>query len=153
MTSAARINANRRNALKSTGPKTLAGKQAVRLNALWHGALAVNPLLPGENAVVRVPALLGGAVCREERAAGIDGEALPLRGCLKTGAPSSAASQGYDHLEPELVAAETVADSHLRMPLHDERHVALVGVADARPRRENLASAAFGPQTGVRWHD
>jgi hypothetical protein len=49
MASAARINANRRNALKSTGPRTPAGKQAVRLNALWHGALAVDPLLPGED--------------------------------------------------------------------------------------------------------
>lgn len=49
MTSAARINANRRNALKSTGPKTPAGKRRVRLNALWHGAFASDPVLPQED--------------------------------------------------------------------------------------------------------
>ena len=34
------IEANRRNALKSTGPKTEAGKQASRCNALRHGLTA-----------------------------------------------------------------------------------------------------------------
>ena len=50
MTSQARIDANRRNALKSTGPRTPAGKAAVRLNPLWHGAFATDILLPGEDA-------------------------------------------------------------------------------------------------------
>jgi hypothetical protein len=49
MSSAARIAANRRNALKSTGPRTPQGKQAVRMNALWHGAYAQSPVLPGED--------------------------------------------------------------------------------------------------------
>ena len=49
MTSPARIAANRRNALKSTGPRTPQGKRAVRLNALWHGAFATDPVLPGED--------------------------------------------------------------------------------------------------------
>jgi hypothetical protein len=34
------IEANRRNALKSTGPKTEAGKQASRCNAIRHGLTA-----------------------------------------------------------------------------------------------------------------
>ena len=42
--------ANRRNALKSTGPRTLEGKNAVRLNALRHGLLSQEVLLPGEDA-------------------------------------------------------------------------------------------------------
>ena len=37
MTSDKQAQANRRNALKSTGPKTPEGKDAVRLNALKHG--------------------------------------------------------------------------------------------------------------------
>ena len=40
MTSYHQIEANRRNALKSTGPKTEAGKQASRCNAVRHGLTA-----------------------------------------------------------------------------------------------------------------
>ncbi|HTM50275.1 MAG TPA: hypothetical protein VL285_16395 [Bryobacteraceae bacterium] len=43
------IEANRRNALKSTGPKTAEGKAAVRLNSLKHGLRAGTLFLPGEN--------------------------------------------------------------------------------------------------------
>jgi hypothetical protein len=44
------IEANRRNAQNSTGPKTLQGKTAVRLNALRHGLRARTAVLPDENA-------------------------------------------------------------------------------------------------------
>ena len=40
MTSFKQFEANRRNALKSTGPKTEAGKQASRCNAVRHGLTA-----------------------------------------------------------------------------------------------------------------
>jgi hypothetical protein len=43
------IQANRRNALRSTGPITPEGKAAVRLNALRHGMRARGILLPGES--------------------------------------------------------------------------------------------------------
>src|SRR5437899_735942 len=43
------IEANRRNALKSTGPSTPEGKAAVRLNALRHGLRAHTVVLPSEN--------------------------------------------------------------------------------------------------------
>src|SRR5215211_5575474 len=49
MTSDRKVEANRRNALKSTGPKTPKGKAAVRLNALKHGLLSREVLLPGED--------------------------------------------------------------------------------------------------------
>jgi hypothetical protein len=49
MTSEKQAEANRRNALKSTGPKTPEGKNAVRLNALKHGLLSQEILLPGED--------------------------------------------------------------------------------------------------------
>jgi len=43
------IAANRRNALKSTGPKTPEGKAIVRLNSLRHGLRARTVVLPGES--------------------------------------------------------------------------------------------------------
>ena len=49
-TSEARIAANRRNAQKSTGPKTEAGKTVSRHNALKHGCAAAVVTLPHENA-------------------------------------------------------------------------------------------------------
>ena len=49
MTSNRKAEANRRNAQKSTGPKTPGGKAAVRLNALKHGLLSREVLLPGED--------------------------------------------------------------------------------------------------------
>src|SRR4051812_24506558 len=51
MATEAQINANRRNAKKSTGPRTEAGKGIARLNALDHGrrAKVVAPVLPQED--------------------------------------------------------------------------------------------------------
>ena len=49
MSTPSQIDANRRNARKSTGPRTPDGKAAVRLNALWHGTFANDILLPGED--------------------------------------------------------------------------------------------------------
>ena len=41
--------ANRRNAVKSTGPRTAEGKAAVSLNRLGHGLTGRAPLVPGED--------------------------------------------------------------------------------------------------------
>ena len=49
MSSFKQIQANRRNAQKSTGPKTDEGKEVSRLNALKHGLLAEMLLLPDES--------------------------------------------------------------------------------------------------------
>jgi hypothetical protein len=49
MTSEKQARANRRNALKSTGPKTPDGKAAIRYNATKHGLLSREILLPGED--------------------------------------------------------------------------------------------------------
>ena len=49
MTSQRRIEANRRNAQRSTGPKTAAGKARVAQNAVTHGLLARETLLPDED--------------------------------------------------------------------------------------------------------
>src|SRR5437762_11963832 len=48
MATTKQIEANRRNALQSTGPKTPEGKAAVRLDALRHGLRARTVVLPGE---------------------------------------------------------------------------------------------------------
>jgi hypothetical protein len=50
MTSERQKAANRANALHSTGPKTPEGKAVVRLNALRHGLLTRDVVLPGEDA-------------------------------------------------------------------------------------------------------
>jgi hypothetical protein len=49
MMSDKKAEANRRNSLKSTGPRTPEGKTSVRLNALKHGLLSEEVLLPGED--------------------------------------------------------------------------------------------------------
>ena len=51
MATAAQIEANRRNAQKSTGPKTDEGKARVRRNAFKHGMTArtIMPVLPQED--------------------------------------------------------------------------------------------------------
>jgi hypothetical protein len=50
MTTPHRIEANRRNAQKSRGPKTPEGKARSRFNAVKHGMYARTPVLPGEDA-------------------------------------------------------------------------------------------------------
>src|SRR4051794_36777583 len=49
MATAKQIEANRRNAQKSTGPKTEEGKSRCRLNALKHGLGAIHVGLPHED--------------------------------------------------------------------------------------------------------
>ncbi len=50
MASEKKIEANRRNAQKSTGPKSEEGKSRSRLNGLKHGMRANLLILPGEDA-------------------------------------------------------------------------------------------------------
>jgi hypothetical protein len=50
MASQAQIAANRRNAQKSTGPTTEAGRTASKYNAVKHGMTAATSVLPHEDA-------------------------------------------------------------------------------------------------------
>jgi len=49
MTSEPQVEANRRNARKSTGPRTAAGKAVVALNGMKHGLLSRESLVKGES--------------------------------------------------------------------------------------------------------
>src|SRR5208283_4816131 len=57
-TSVKQIEANRRNALHSTGPTTPEGKQASRLNALKHGLRAKEVIIPGQEDPAEFEAML-----------------------------------------------------------------------------------------------
>jgi hypothetical protein len=50
MTTEKQAAANKRNALKSTGPKTPRGKAIAKMNALKHGVLSSQVLIAGERA-------------------------------------------------------------------------------------------------------
>ena len=47
-----KLEANRKNALRSTGPRTRKGKAAVKRNALKHGILAREIVIPGREDAV-----------------------------------------------------------------------------------------------------
>ena len=49
MTSQRQIEANRRNAINSTGPRTTPGKAVVALNAIQHGLLSRQAVIQGES--------------------------------------------------------------------------------------------------------
>ena len=58
-TSVRQIEANRRNALHSTGPRTPEGKQASRLNALRHALRAEEMIIPGHEDPAQLEAIFG----------------------------------------------------------------------------------------------
>jgi hypothetical protein len=58
-TSAAKIRSNRLNSKKSTGPRSAAGKRAVRFNSVTHGATSESPVLPWESQAVFDERVLG----------------------------------------------------------------------------------------------
>ena len=49
MATPAQLAANRANALRSTGPRSVEGKSVSRFNALQHGVDAASPVIPGED--------------------------------------------------------------------------------------------------------
>ncbi len=52
MVSQAKVDANRRNAQRSTGPRSVPGKERARFNAVKHGLTARLPVLPGEDSAL-----------------------------------------------------------------------------------------------------
>ena len=76
-TSAKQQEANRRNALRSTGPRTAAGKEHVRPNAVKHGLVAREILIPGED--LEALEELAGRMRAELHPVGAEEEALVER--------------------------------------------------------------------------
>lgn len=121
MTSFRQFEANRRNALRSTGPKTNEGKQRSRLNAVRHGLTAETVVRSfedaedykafeatiiadycAETAVARELVLrLASILWRLRRATAIETDFLelqaePSRNCLARGGPSIRTGSGQD---------------------------------------------------------
>src|SRR4028119_1382113 len=104
MTSEGKAEANRRNALKSTGPKTPEGKSAVRLNAVRHGLLSKEVRLPGEDeeALRELGERLGAEGQRGGGGGGRGARAESARGWRSEGgrAPRGRAAAGGGAREP-----------------------------------------------------
>src|SRR4051794_10915325 len=81
-TSQARIDANRRNAQLSTGPRTEEGKQKSRANALKHGLTGAGIVLPEDDAVE--VERRAAAFAEELNATGEVGSALARRAALSS---------------------------------------------------------------------
>ena len=65
------MKANRRNALKSTGPRTPEGKAAVALNGIKHGLLSRETLVQGELEADRSNSANEPIICIIMRPAGV----------------------------------------------------------------------------------
>ncbi len=120
--SPARVAANRANALKSTGPKTEAGKAKARLNALRHGLAGAGDLVaPGEDAAL--VAARAAAFVRELGAPGEVGQILAHRAALLSVRMERSAER------EEAVVASNVAAA--RDEFDRDRCAALAGAIEA----------------------
>src|SRR4051794_15012336 len=90
-TSQARIDANRRNAQLSSGPKTEEGKERSRANALKHGLTGAGVVLPQADAIE--VERRSAAFARELNATGELGQALAHRAALNSVRMERAADQ------------------------------------------------------------
>src|SRR4051794_20930126 len=90
-TSQARIDANRRNAQLSTGPRTEEGKQRSRANALKHGLTGAGTVLPKHDAIE--VERRAAAFAEELNATGEVGSALARRAALSSVRMERAADQ------------------------------------------------------------
>ena len=107
--SPARMTANRANSLKSTGPKTLEGKAASRLNALQHGMAGAGDLIaPGEDlALVNKRAE---ALAREFHAQGDSGQILAHRAALLSIRMERLAERDFQAVAADVAAARVQFD-------------------------------------------
>jgi hypothetical protein len=78
MTSAKKIEANRRNARKSTGPRTARGKSSARANALRHGLATIALKPPATSARIK---LIADAICGQSNSPPVYDQALIIAEC------------------------------------------------------------------------
>jgi hypothetical protein len=99
VTSDNQAEANRRNPLKSTGPRTPEGKAAICLNAIKHVLLSMDVLVPGEDEAALKE--LGERLRDELQPAGeLEGLLVELISAASRGIPAGRPSQGGNALSP-----------------------------------------------------
>ena len=140
--SPARLAANRRNALKSTGPQTAEGKAASRLNAFRHGMAGAGDLIaPGEDA--ELIAHRTTAFARELAAPGEVGRLLAHRAALLSVRLEQATNRDF------AVVAWNAQDARDQFDADRRRAVAawtdaLEEPGDPRPALDGLATTPEG---------
>jgi hypothetical protein len=157
MTSDAKIESNRRNALKSTGPRTERGKERSRLNALRHGLTARQLVATSEdyadfarfNAELRA-ALAPGDAVEEQLVEGIVMTSWRLRRAWRTEAAAIqvAARRSRRWEEPKLAVPFALAGrdvervSRYETALQRSLQSAYAMLEQRKARRAEAASAA-----------
>ena len=140
--STARVEANRRNAQQSTGPRTAAGKAASRLNAFRHG-------LAGDGAVVGPDedvALIEGraaAFVREFAAEGETGRLLARRAAVLSVRMERATVQDFAKVGADVAAAREQFDAD-RQALIADWIAGLDEADDPRPALDDLEQTVEG---------
>src|SRR4051794_29071829 len=119
MATAKQIEANRRNAQKSTGPKTEEGKSKSRINALEHGLGAIHVPLPHEDPN-ELPHILGGL--------------------METYQPANAQEQMLVH---------NIASAYLRMQRASRFEAALINGHIVSVKRKHGKSPDPGPDDDI----
>ena len=140
--STARVEANRRNAQKSTGPRTAAGKAASRLNAFRHGMAGDGDVVgPGEDVALIERREV--AFVREFAAEGETGRLLARRAAVLSLRMERAMDHDFTKVADDVAAARAQFDV--------EREAMLAGwiaeldeAADPRPALDNLEATVEG---------
>ncbi len=140
--SPARLEANRQNALKSTGPRTAAGKAASRFNACQHGlAGAADLVAPGEDEGLIARRAV--AFARELDAPGAVGQLLAHRAALLSVRMERAAEHDLAVVATQIETARTEFDEDRRAAF-DDWVAALDAPGDPREALAGLATLPEG---------
>lgn len=140
--SAARMEANRRNAGKSTGPRTAEGKAVSRLNAFRHGMAGAGAVVGPEEDVALIE-YRGAAFAREFAAEGEAGRLLAHRAAVLSVRMERAMVQDFAKVGEDVAAARERFDADRRALIAG--WIAEVDEADdPRPALDELGATLEG---------